>query len=105
MVATLSEEEILGWSWLLILHQRKFHARAMEPVRAIALDGMCLRDGLEIHPVSSAVGGFYKVPFKSAGILSADCVPGAAGPPRKVEGKEKGPRSWLRSGCQDSIAS
>jgi CRP/FNR family transcriptional regulator, cyclic AMP receptor protein len=43
MVATLGEGEILGWSWLLPPYQRKFHARAIAPVRAIALDGKCLR--------------------------------------------------------------
>jgi CRP/FNR family transcriptional regulator, cyclic AMP receptor protein len=47
MVATLGEGEILGWSWLLPPYQRKFHARAIEPVRAIALDGKCLRTKCE----------------------------------------------------------
>jgi CRP/FNR family transcriptional regulator, cyclic AMP receptor protein len=47
MVATLGEGEILGWSWLLPPYQRKFHAQAIEPVRAIALDGKCLRTKCE----------------------------------------------------------
>ena len=47
MVATLGEGEILGWSWLLPPYQRKFHAHAIEPVRAIALDGKCLRTKCE----------------------------------------------------------
>jgi CRP/FNR family transcriptional regulator, cyclic AMP receptor protein len=47
MVATLGEGEILGWSWLLPPYQRKFHAHAIGPVRAIALDGKCLRTKCE----------------------------------------------------------
>ena len=43
VISTLGEGEILGWSWLLPPYQRNFHARAIEPVRAIALDGKCLR--------------------------------------------------------------
>jgi CRP/FNR family transcriptional regulator, cyclic AMP receptor protein len=43
MVATLDMGEILGWSWLLPPYQWKFHAHAIEEVRAIALDGKCLR--------------------------------------------------------------
>ena len=47
MIATLAEGEILGWSWLLPPYQRKFHAHAIETVRAIALDGKCLRTKCE----------------------------------------------------------
>jgi len=43
IVATLQEGEILGWSWLLAPYQWKRHARATNDVRAIALDGKCLR--------------------------------------------------------------
>jgi CRP-like cAMP-binding protein len=43
MLATLGEGEILGWSWLLPPYQWKLHAHALEPTRAIALDGKCLR--------------------------------------------------------------
>ncbi|MFZ0862337.1 MAG: cyclic nucleotide-binding domain-containing protein [Candidatus Sulfotelmatobacter sp.] len=43
IVSTLSVGEILGWSWLLPPFQWKFHARAAEDTRAIALDGKCLR--------------------------------------------------------------
>ena len=43
ILATLGEGEILGWSWLLPPYQWKFHARAVEDTRAIALDGKCLR--------------------------------------------------------------
>lgn len=47
IVETLGEGEILGWSWLLPPYQWKFHARAVEPTRAIALDGKCLRSKCE----------------------------------------------------------
>ena len=41
------EGDILGWSWLLPPYQWKFHARAVETSRAIALDGKCLRTKCE----------------------------------------------------------
>jgi CRP/FNR family transcriptional regulator, cyclic AMP receptor protein len=47
IVSTLSVGEILGWSWLLPPFQWKFHARAAEDTRAIALDGKCLRSKCE----------------------------------------------------------
>jgi CRP/FNR family cyclic AMP-dependent transcriptional regulator len=47
IVATLSIGELLGWSWLLPPFQWKFHARAIDGVRAIALDGKCLRTKCE----------------------------------------------------------
>ncbi len=47
MLATLGEGEILGWSWLLPPYQWRFHAHALETVRAIALDGKCLRTKCE----------------------------------------------------------
>jgi CRP/FNR family transcriptional regulator, cyclic AMP receptor protein len=43
VVSTLGVGELLGWSWLLPPFQWKFHARAVDEVRAIALDGKCLR--------------------------------------------------------------
>lgn len=42
-VATVGEGEVLGWSWLLPPYQWKFHGRVVEPTRAFALDGKCLR--------------------------------------------------------------
>ena len=47
IIATLSVGEILGWSWLLPPFQWKFNARAVEDIRAIALDGKCLRNKCE----------------------------------------------------------
>jgi CRP/FNR family transcriptional regulator, cyclic AMP receptor protein len=42
-LATVGEGEILGWSWLVPPYQQRFHGRAVVPVRAIALNGKCLR--------------------------------------------------------------
>jgi len=47
IVATLEEGDILGWSWLLPPYQWKLNARAIDNVRAIALDGKCLRNKCE----------------------------------------------------------
>ena len=43
IVQTLSAGEILGWSWLVPPYQWRLQARAVELVRAIALDAKCLR--------------------------------------------------------------
>ncbi len=42
-IQTLDAGDILGWSWLVPPYRWHFDARAVEPVRAIALDGECLR--------------------------------------------------------------
>jgi CRP/FNR family transcriptional regulator, cyclic AMP receptor protein len=47
IVATVGVGEILGWSWLLKPYRWKFNARAIDDVRAIALDGRCLRNKCE----------------------------------------------------------
>ena len=47
IIATLGVGEILGWSWLLPPFRWKFHARATDEIRAIALDGKCLRNKCE----------------------------------------------------------
>jgi CRP-like cAMP-binding protein len=44
---TLGPGDILGWSWLVPPYRWRFDARAVEPTRAIALDGKCLRDKCE----------------------------------------------------------
>ena len=43
LIQTLGEGAVLGWSWLIPPHRWRFDARATELVRAIALDGKCLR--------------------------------------------------------------
>jgi len=47
IVSTIGIGEILGWSWLFEPFQWKFNARAADNVRAIALDGKCLRTKCE----------------------------------------------------------
>jgi CRP-like cAMP-binding protein len=41
---TLHDEDVLGWSWLFPPYRWHFDVRALEPVRALAFDGACLRD-------------------------------------------------------------
>jgi len=43
IVQTLGAGDVTGFSWLLEPHQWQFDGRAVEPVRALALDGTCLR--------------------------------------------------------------
>jgi CRP/FNR family transcriptional regulator, cyclic AMP receptor protein len=40
---TLHDEDVLGWSWLFPPYRWHLDARALEPVRALAFDGACLR--------------------------------------------------------------
>jgi len=46
-IETLEEGDVVGWSWLFPPHRWSFDARAVEPVRAIAFDGACLRGKCE----------------------------------------------------------
>lgn len=47
IVDTLGAGEVLGWSWLLPPFQWAFDAHARTGLRAIALDGRCLRTKCE----------------------------------------------------------
>lgn len=47
IIQTLSEGDVLGWSWLFPPYRWAFDARAMTLTRAIALDGACLRKKCE----------------------------------------------------------
>jgi CRP/FNR family transcriptional regulator, cyclic AMP receptor protein len=50
IIETIEAGEVLGWSWLFPPYRWHFSARVVEPVRAIALDGTCLRTkGEEDH--------------------------------------------------------
>jgi CRP/FNR family transcriptional regulator, cyclic AMP receptor protein len=46
-IVTLSEGDILGWSWLFPPYRWRFSARAVEPTRAFVMDGHCLRGKAE----------------------------------------------------------
>ena len=47
LLQTLGEGEILGWSWLIPPYHWLYDARSVERVRAVALDGRCLRTKCE----------------------------------------------------------
>ncbi|MGE5193843.1 MAG: cyclic nucleotide-binding domain-containing protein [Deltaproteobacteria bacterium] len=46
-VQTLSDGDILGWSWLIPPYRTTFQARAIDTSRALAIDGKCLRKKCE----------------------------------------------------------
>ena len=46
-IQTLSGGDILGWSWLFPPYRWKFSARTIDPTRAFAMDGQCLREKAE----------------------------------------------------------
>lgn len=43
VIQTVQAGGVIGWSWLIPPHHWQFDGRAMEPVVALALDGVCLR--------------------------------------------------------------
>ena len=47
IIDTLTQGEVLGWSWLIPPYHWHFDAKAVELTRAIALDGKCLRKKCE----------------------------------------------------------
>ena len=49
-IETIEGGEVLGWSWLFPPYKTHFDARAMNSVRALALDGACLRTKCEKDP-------------------------------------------------------
>ena len=53
-IQTVDAGSVLGWSWLFEPYRWSFDVRAVEPVRAIALDGRCLRGKLGDDPVLAA---------------------------------------------------
>lgn len=49
-IQTLSEGDILGWSWLFEPYEWMFKVTALQETHAIALDGLCLRKKCEQDP-------------------------------------------------------
>lgn len=47
VIETITEGEVLGWSWLFPPYRWSSDARAIETTRAVALDGACLRGKCE----------------------------------------------------------
>jgi len=43
IIQTTAQGEVLGWSWIFAPYPRRYDARAVTPVTAIALQGECLR--------------------------------------------------------------
>ena len=50
IIQTISDGEILGWSWLFAPYQWMFELIAVETTHVIALNGKCLRAKLEQMP-------------------------------------------------------
>lgn len=50
VVATAGPGDVIGWSWLFPPHQWRFDVRAVTDVRAVALDGACLRGKADEDP-------------------------------------------------------
>jgi CRP/FNR family transcriptional regulator, cyclic AMP receptor protein len=51
VIQTLGEDDVIGYSWLFPPYRWRFDARAIEPTRALALDGQCLRGKCDDDPV------------------------------------------------------
>lgn len=49
-ILTVGPGQILGWSWIVSPYKWHFEAHALEEIRAIALDGECLRNKCEEDP-------------------------------------------------------
>lgn len=47
IIQTEGPGDVLGWSWLFPPYRRRFDTRAIEPTRAIAMDGKFLREKAE----------------------------------------------------------
>lgn len=47
---TVGENDVLGWSWLFPPYRWHFDSRARTLIRAVALDGACIRDKCEAEP-------------------------------------------------------
>ena len=50
VIETLGPGDALGWSWLFEPHRWQYDARAIEPVRAVAFDAVCLRGKCDADP-------------------------------------------------------
>lgn len=50
IVQTLAAGDVAGFSWLLEPHRWQFDGQVIEPVRAVALDGVCLRGKCAADP-------------------------------------------------------
>lgn len=51
VIQTLAEDDVIGYSWLFPPYRWRFDARAIEPTRTLALDGLCLRGKCDDDPL------------------------------------------------------
>ncbi len=49
-IETIDPGQVVGWSWLFPPHAWHFDARAVAPVRAVAVDGACIRGKCDEDP-------------------------------------------------------
>jgi CRP-like cAMP-binding protein len=63
-IETLEPGEVVGWSWLFAPYRWHFDARAVTAVRAVAVDGACLREKCDYDP---ALG--YELMRRFSGVL------------------------------------
>ena len=49
-IETVDEGEAVGWSWLFPPYTWHFDARAVTPIRGVAVDGVCLRGKCDEDP-------------------------------------------------------
>jgi CRP-like cAMP-binding protein len=49
-IETIEAGSVVGWSWLFAPHVWHFDARAVAPVRAVAVDGACIRGKCDDDP-------------------------------------------------------
>lgn len=51
IISTLSEGEVMGWTWILEPFVHRYDAQALEYTRVLALDGSSLRSEFEHYPL------------------------------------------------------
>ena len=64
IIQTLADGDVIGWSWLFPPYKTLFDARALNAVRALSLDGACLRTKCEKDP-----GFGYELLKRFAGVV------------------------------------
>ncbi len=50
IIQTIGKGEVLGWSWLFPPYQWHFDARVQREIRAVSMDGRCLRGKCDEDP-------------------------------------------------------
>ena len=89
---------MIGYSWLFPPYRWRFDARAVEPVRALALDGQCLRGKCDEDPVLG-----YELMKRFARIALQRCRRPASSSSTCTDTWERAER-WAPSARRSSIA-